>query len=486
MTNSSLKITPTHIVFTPDHTRVVLRKFCPGPDSRIVNVIERIISLSEPAVQSKLDAIMPRFSQRHLDIKKTLLAHYASVAAALNHKGALSANRKLLIGAYFTNEYAYESAALFNPSIVPHPDQTGLADGALRFIMSLRATGEGHISSMTFRTGVINPAGQIAFDPVAPYAAVAPIKQNSKYDKALFHQELAALGFDNDYTQSVLDSLPDFFTLSQLRQALYRFVQREQRFSENDNQAHDKMLWLALANYEVTFSDQRPLSHWVVFPASPSEINGIEDVRFVKFTDDDGRSRYYGTYTAYDGRTIMPQLFETDFKSLKVITLNGAAAQNKGMALFPRKIKGKFAMLSRQDNENISLMYSDQIHSWQKAKRIMGPKYDWEFIQIGNCSPPIETEYGWLVLTHGVGPFREYSIGAVLLDTDDPSKIVGRLKQPIIVPSDSFQGGYVPNVVYTCGCLAHQGKLIIPYALSDLNTTIATVDLKQLLEKLVE
>ncbi len=484
MARSNPLVKQTKIVLSPDSSRVVLRKFIPHPESRLASIIGRVIALPEKDVIDELDVIIARFSKRHLQIEATLLEHYDSVKSFCDTDYDISDKRKLLIGAYFTHEYSIESTALFNPSIVAHPDQTGVPEGSMRFIMSLRAVGEGHISSLTFRTGILDTACGVTFDPVSHQAAVAHFLPDSAYDKVTFRYKLAEMGFDNDFSNSVLTFVPDSFTIGQLQEALSGFVRNNHRYSENDKLVYDKMLWLAFSNYVVSFSDKNPLSYGVVFPASPAEKNGIEDARFVRFVDADGAARYYATYTAYDGKVVLPQLIETDFKDFKMITLNGNAVKNKGMALFPRKINGKFAMLSRQDNDSIFLMYSDNIHFWQEAVRIVRPKYDWEFIQIGNCGSPVETEAGWLVLTHGVGPIRQYSIGAILLDRNDPSRVIGRLAEPLLVPDDAFRDGYVPNVVYTCGCIIHNGKLVIPYALSDLKTTVAIVDLPQLLKLL--
>ncbi|MCX7000104.1 MAG: glycoside hydrolase family 130 protein [Candidatus Sumerlaeota bacterium] len=484
MSKTNSLVSRTKILLSPDSSRVVLRKFNPDPESRISSIVGRINALSEKEVARNLKVIVSRFSKKHLQTEETLLAHYESVKSFFDTDYDISAARKLLIGAYFTNEYAFESAALFNPSIVSHPDQSGLPAGSVRFIMSLRATGEGHISSLTFRTGVIDSSCTVSIDPVSQYAAVAPPMPDSPYDKVCFRYKLAEMRFDNEFSRSVLAPLPDFFTINQLQESLSNLVRQNHRYSENDKLVHDKILWLAHSNYGVSISERHPLSYWVIFPASPSEKNGIEDARFVRFIDDDGSSRYYATYTAYDGRVILPQLLETDFKNFKMITLNGSAVQNKGMALFPRRINGNFAMLSRQDNESIFLMYSDNIHFWHEAVRIVRPKYDWEFMKIGNCGSPIETDIGWLVLTHGVGPFRQYSIGALLLDRSDPSKVLGRLAEPILFPTGIFRDGYVPNVVYTCGYLVHKDKLIVPYALSDWKITIAIIDLRHLLQLL--
>ncbi|MBN1576499.1 MAG: glycoside hydrolase family 130 protein [Chitinispirillaceae bacterium] len=472
------------IFLSPDSSRVVLRRLIPNPEDRTSNIIGRINSLPEKEVVRNIRSVIACFSKRHLRTEEVLLSHYESVKSFFNTDYDVSAARKLLIGAYFTQEFAFEAVALFNPSIVPHPDQTGLPAGSVRFIMSLRATGEGHISSITFRTGIADSSCMVSLDPVSRQAAIASPHCDPSYDKLCFTHKLAEMGFDNDFSKSVIAPLDDSFTIKQLHESLSGFIRGSHRYSENDRLSHDKILWLAYSNYEVRVSEELPLSYWVIFPASPSEKNGIEDARFVRFVDDDDSVRYFATYTAYDGKAILPQLIETDFKSFKMITLNGDAIQNKGMALFPRKIGGKYAMLSRQDSESIFLVYSDNIHFWYDPVRIVRPKYDWEFMQIGNCGSPVETEAGWLVLTHGVGPLRQYSIGAILLDRADPSKVIGRLEEPLIVPTETFRDGYVPNVVYTCGCLLHNGKLIIPYALSDSKTTIATVDLRNLLAAL--
>jgi predicted GH43/DUF377 family glycosyl hydrolase len=482
MQKTKVSVSWSKILLSPDSSRVVLRKFNPNPENRISSIIGRISALSEKEVTRNLKVIVSRFSKRHLQIEETLLAHYESVKSFFDTDLDISDARRLLIGAYFTNEYAFESAALFNPSIVTHPDQSGLPAGSVRFIMSLRATGEGHLSSLTFRTGVVDSTCTVSIDPVSRYAAVAPPMPDASYDKVCFRYKLSEMGFDNDFSCAVLTALPDSFTIHQLHEFLSGFVRQNHRYSENDRLVYNKILWLAHSNYGVFISERYPLSYWIVFPSSPSEKNGIEDARFVRFVDEDGSSRYYATYTAYDGNVILPQLIETDFKYFKMITLNGSAVQNKGMALFPRRINGKFAMLSRQDNDSISLMYSDNIHFWHEAVRIIRPKYDWEFIQIGNCGSPVETAAGWLVLTHGVGAFRPYSIGALLLDRSDPSQVIGRLAEPILIPNGTFRDGYVPNVVYTCGSLVHHDKLIVPYALSDLKTTVAIIDLPRLLQ----
>ena len=387
----------------------------------------------------------------------------------------------MLIGAYFTHEYSPESAALFNPSIVPHPDQSGLPKGALRFILSLRATGEGHISSITFRTGTVSAHHRITLTPPVPFVTEPERVPNVAYAKGLFAHKLEEAGVQNDFCRRVLDKLHEDFTLKELHAVLLASGLTDTSDATAVRAARGILL-LAESNYEVNFAPDSRLSQRVLFPSAPSQSNGIEDARFVRFQNDDGSFTYYATYTAYDGKITLPQLLETpDFVHFKFSTLNGPAVQNKGMALFPRKINGQYAMLSRQDDENILLMFSDNIHFWQTPKVLLSPAQPWEFIKIGNCGSPIETEAGWLVLSHGVGAMRKYCLGAFLLDLNDPTRVIGRLREPLLSPNESERDGYVPNVVYTCGALLHGRELIIPYAMSDSATSFATVPLDELL-----
>jgi predicted GH43/DUF377 family glycosyl hydrolase len=389
----------------------------------------------------------------------------------------------MLIGSYFLAEYSLESAALFNPSIVPHPDQTDVPEGALRFVLSLRATGEGHISSITFRTGIIHPDNRIEVQ--IPTGLLTEPRQipHPLYEKPLFARKLAELGLIGDLTRRVMRKLGDSFALEELRAGLQAEQFRLVDGMTQDAQAEVQGIWmLARSNYEVQFQPEQKLSERVLFPATPSQRNGIEDARFVCFRNDDGTSVYYATFTAFDGKVVMPELVETaDFMRFRFITLNGSAALNKGMALFPRKINGLYAMLSRQDNENIYLMYSDNVHFWNEHQILVKPAFPWELIQIGNCGSPIETDAGWLVLSHGVGPMRKYSIGAFLLDRTDPGKVIGRLREPLLKPDQNEREGYVPNVVYTCGALIHNGELIIPYGLADHATSFATAPVAEVL-----
>ncbi len=397
----------------------------------------------------------------------------------------LSEQRRLLIGSYFLAEYSLESAALFNPSIVPHTDQTGLPPGALRFILSLRATGEGHISSITFRTGIIYANHRIEVLDPAGFLTEPRQVPNAAYEKGLFARKLLELGLTGEFTRRVMNRLGDSFSMQELRGGIDAELDQE-RQSEgilHEDQHTAQGIWmLARSNYEVQFQPEQQLSERIIFPATPSQRNGIEDARFVRFQNDDGSTIYYATFTAFDGKVVMPELVETaDFLRFRFITLNGPAAQNKGMAIFPRKINGRYAMLSRQDNESIYLMFSDNVHFWNERKVLLEPTFPWELVQIGNCGSPIETDAGWLVLSHGVGPMRKYCIGAFLLDRDDPSKVIGRLREPLLQPNENEREGYVPNVVYTCGALIHRGKLIIPYGLADHATGFATVPVDDVL-----
>jgi predicted GH43/DUF377 family glycosyl hydrolase len=437
------------------------------------------MSLPENQVGALLDEVFAEFSQRHQQIRRSFLERFEQVRDFLLADKEVSEQRQLLIGSYFVCEYSLESAALFNPSIVPHPDQSDLLPGALRFILSLRATGEGHISSITFRTGIIHADHRI--EVLHPTGFLTEPRQtpNSRYDKALFERKLLELGVANEFTRRAMDKLKESFALEELRTSL-EVEMNQSRVSER--KAIRGMLALASSNYEVQFQPQQQLSERVLFPATQSQRNGIEDARFVCFQKDDGSHVYYATFTAFDGKVILPELVETsDFLRFRFMTLNGPAAENKGMAMFPRKINGLYAMLSRQDNENIYLMFSDNVHFWYERQVLLRPTFPWELIQLGNCGSPIETEAGWLVLSHGVGPLRTYCIGAFLLDLDNPGKVIGRLREPLLKPDPSEREGYVPNVVYTCGALLHNGELIIPYAMADHATGFATVPLDEVL-----
>jgi predicted GH43/DUF377 family glycosyl hydrolase len=412
----------------PDPTRVIVRPFKPATEPRDLNptdktranhIVERVLALDTATAAAQLADVLENFLERHRNLLQAFELRAEEMEEALANHTAFTQVQRQLVGSYFLNEYSFEASALFNPSIVAHPDQSGMPDGSLRFVLSLRAVGEGHISSLTFRSGSIGPDGTVEVDPTARLA-----------------------------------SSPDIVKLP-------------------SGPGGD--------NVEVTFSGVEEISERVIFPVTVSQSNGIEDARFVQF-DDNGRRTYYATYTAYSGRAIRSELIETsDFVSFRLSALKGDAARNKGMALFPRKIDSKYAMIARQDNENLYLIYSDDLHIWNGGHPILKPEFSWEFVQIGNCGSPIELDEGWLLLTHGVGPVRKYSIGAALLDKKDPSKVIGRLREPLLRPDTSEREGYVPNVVYTCGAMRHGDNIIFPYAVSDTFSNFATIDVRALM-----
>jgi len=473
------RIGPT---LTPDRARVLMRPFYPSTDDIARRIVARVLALSDENVVRLLSQVLGEFADRHERVEQLFRNRFAQVRQHLGGAWEPSPERQALLGAHFTHEYSPESAALFNPSIVPHPDQSGLPKGALRFILSLRATGEGHISSITFRTGIVSAQHRITLTPPVPFVTEPERVPNAAYDKALFAHKLQEAGVQNDFCRRVLDQLPEAFILDELHRVLTLALQHMDPADTTADRAARGILLLAESNYEVHFASDSRVSQRVLFPSTASQRNGIEDARFVRFQRDDGGFTYYATYTAYDGKITLPQLLETpDFFHFKFSTLNGPAVQNKGMALFPRKINGRYAMISRQDDENILLMFSDNLHFWQTPRVLLSPAEPWEFIKMGNCGSPIETEAGWLVLSHGVGAMRKYCLGAFLLDLNDPTRVIGRLREPLLSPNEAEREGYVPNVVYTCGALLHGRELVIPYAMSDYATSFATVPLDELL-----
>ena len=413
----------------PDSARVIVRPFKPATEPRDLNptdktranhIVERVSALDPEAAAHVLADVLENFQGRHRNLLETFEARADVMEQALAAHGAFSSVQRQLIGAYFLHEYSFEASALFNPSIVPHPDQSDAPKGGLRFILSLRAVGEGHVSSLTFRAGTIAADGSLTVDPTARLASSPRIKL---------------------------------------------------RVSKPEGD-----------EIELTFNPDEELSERVIFPITDSQSNGIEDARFVEFSDGD-RKTYYATYTAYSGKAIRSELIETrDFLSFRMSPLHGTAARNKGMALFPRKIDGKFAMIARQDNENLYLIYSDDLHQWDGGLAILKPQFPWEFVQIGNCGSPIELDEGWLLLTHGVGPVRKYSIGAALLDKNNPSRVLARSVEPLLHPEPSEREGYVPNVVYTCGAMRHNNEIILPYAVSDTYSNFATIKIAALMQ----
>lgn len=414
-----MRVKRTGIILKPDQTKVIFRPFEPGNKNRIPKIIDRVSCLSESDVASEYAKVKKLYSSRHKRMEQFFLKRFDEIKKYQTGLDDISNNKKLLIGSYFTNEYSLEHSALFNPSMVWHPDQSNLSEGKKRFIISLRAVGEGHVSSLMFRSGTIDLNSNIELDNTSKFVQMPDIKV-------------------------LVDDL-----------------------------------------YEAKFNPDDYISERVLFPQLPSESNGIEDARLVSFLNENNETIYYATYCAYDGHNIATQLLQTkDFLNFKVGKMKGAEVQNKGMALFPRKVNGKYAMLSRQDNENNFIMYSDDVFKWETKQLLMEPEYPWEFFQIGNCGSPIETEKGWLCLSHGVGAARKYSIGAFLLDKEDPTKLIGRLKEPLLESNENEREGYVPNVVYTCGGVINGKDLVFPYAMSDYASSFALVDLNELLDKL--
>jgi predicted GH43/DUF377 family glycosyl hydrolase len=407
-----------------------------------------------------------------------MIEHYVPTAAKANDR------MQRIIGACFTMEYAIESCALFNPSMVPAVDQSGLPAGSVRFVMSLRATGEGHISSIVFRRGVVDAASRISIDPPGQYSRMLNPILPADFEKDDFIRELRALGAWNDHTQAAMALVSGRFTRAELSEAIEQ-VRTNTSISGKSEESIDNLLSLTRANYELRPPTNTDISELVIFPFSDNERHGVEDMRLVRFVADDGSYEYYGTYTAYNGFRIFPQLLHYRHKSnFKVHMLTGSSAKNKGMALFPRKIRGKYAMVARLDNENLYYMESDDVCEWESARLLQKPRFPWEVVQIGNCGSPIETGTGWLLLTHGVGPMRQYCIGATLLDLENPCRVIGQLSEPLLVPTGEERFGYVPNVVYSCGGMIHAGNLILPYAMSDLASSIALVNLDDLLNSL--
>ncbi len=472
---------PVRLIANP--SRVVARTFIPGGPTRIRAVVDRVWALPEAELPPMLATVLSNHQQRHKDILSVFRQNFAIAMDLLGEPADANETRRLLLGAYFTLEYSLESVALFNPSMVLHPEQTGVPSGSTRFIVSLRACGEGHISSIEFRTGTIDAHCHVTVDPPTNFALTARPVDDALYDKQSFLLKLSEMKAYNPLTEPILGALSDQFTMGELKVAIERYRPNESvtQFRESV----DNMLWLAHSNYELQFPRDSDLSERVIFPVSENESRGIEDARFVRFTYPDGRVVYYATYSAYNGIRVLPQLIETtDFRRFNMLTLNGRCVQNKGMALFPRKIGEDFVMAARLDGENIYLLRSKNIHFWNDSQLIHGPKHPWEFIQVGNCGSPIETAAGWILLTHGVGPMREYWIGALLLDLDDPSRVIGELREPLLKPNAEERDGYVPNVVYSCGALARGDSLIVPYAVSDSRTSFATVSIPELLDEL--
>lgn len=484
-----INVTRKDIKFSPDPSRVIARYLYTG-DERSANIIRQVLALPEEDVNAALSQVLRGYSKRHRNISQIFEKHFHKLDHLFDKLNIdmdkIDLSRKVLIGSYFTMEYSIESAAFFNPSIVAHPDQSELMPSEKRVIISFRATGEGHISSIVFRSGVLDKDNNLNIEQCGKMLDQAEKVKRHVYDKKSFIKQLNEMQLINntDAQSCLLKKLGDSFTYGELKRCVDE-TKQSLPSTPTKELLFDQIMWLASSHYEISFSMDTAISERVIFPVSDTEKNGIEDARFVKFTEDDESVTYYATYTAYNGLTILPKLIETkSFYDFKVLPLHGEIAHNKGMALFPRKINGKYAMLCRIDGVNNYIAYSDNINLWQEAKLIQEPKYPWEFIQIGNCGSPIETDEGWLVITHAVGQMREYVLGASLYDLDNPEKEIGRLKNPLMMPNEEEREGYVPNVIYSCGSIIHNGELILPYAMSDYASTYACINISDLISDL--
>jgi predicted GH43/DUF377 family glycosyl hydrolase len=482
-------VTRLDTVLTADPARVLARLFVPGyelvgaTESRATGVLARIRALGEDEVRSTLRGVLSRYAGRHRDLGGALASHYAEIAHRVHGGAAFTEERRTLIGAWFTHEYSIEAAALFNPSIVPHPDQSGLPAGQVRFVMSLRAVGEGHVSSVEFRTGVLGAGHELFLDDPGPHVETGR-PSPAVHDRTLFAALLAEDGSDAESTSFLVGSLPTRFGEEELERAIEALAS-QQVTRHGGARTAERARHIARCSYEVAFSPRSAIAERVLWPHGPSEATGMEDARFVRVVSDDGSATYRATYTAFDGDNIAPQLIETpDFRHFRMSQLAGPAAKNKGMALFPRTVGGRHVALSRWDRETNTIATSSDGLLWEEPRTLHVPTHAWELTQTGNCGSPVETDRGWLVLTHGVGPMREYAIGALLLDLEEPSRVIGALREPLMSPRDDERDGYVPNVVYSCGALLHGDRLLLPYGASDASVRFAIVDVPLLLDQL--
>ena len=478
----------TDVHLEPDPSRVVTQLFVAGEElssgaSRASPVMQRVLAMSDLQVERLLAETLARFENRHPHLRADLLEHFNQIGHRLGTSLDLSVDRRLLLGAYATNECSVEGAALCNPSIVAHPNQEGLDPGELRFVLSLRAVGEGHVSSIEFRTGISGPGDRFALDDPGKLLTSGQLG-SSRHELGTFRSLLDRHGHDDELVALVFDRLPAAFDGAELEASIARLPSQVHARSDT-RETIDRIRAIARSNYTVDFPDDSSLGQRVIRPRGPSERNGMEDARFVRFVDDDGAATYYATYTAFDGAQVTPQLLQTDdFQTFSVAQLTGPAARNKGMAIFPRRIGGRFVALSRWDRERNAVTFSLDARQWETPHQIQAPEQPWELINIGNCGSPIETAEGWLVFTHGVGPMRTYSIGALLLDLDDPTTVRGKLAVPLLEPNAHEREGYVPNVVYTCGAMVHGQTVLLPYAHGDRETTLALIALPDLVDLL--
>ena len=487
MNSVAIEVKRTDAILKPDPSRVLLRPFSPGDLARSRRVVNGIMAIPQSDLGPLLAAVEAQFSPRHAKISDIFGKRFEQVRQLLSLDGEIAGQRRLLIGSYFLSEFSVESAALFNPSMVANPNQGGLPAGALRFVMSFRATGDGGLSSIVFRTGIIHGDRGIEVMPATGDIVEPNQISHGSLNKTDFERKLLELGLTNEFTQRTIEMLGASFTLEDLLSTVVTELKKTTTLEgeKTRQETARRISMLAECNYSVQFLPEQGLSERVIFPVAHSQRKGIEDARFVRFERDDGNYVYYATFTSFDGEFGIPQLLETsDFLLFQMTTLNGPGAKNKGMALFPRKINGSYAMLSRPDSESIHLMFSDNVHFWKESRILLQPASPWELIQIGNCGSPIETKAGWLVLSHGVGAVREYCIGAFLLDLENPAKVIGRLAEPLLKPIPNEWAGNVPNVAYSCGAIVHDGVLFIPDGVSDYATRFATVQLDEVLAAL--
>ena len=473
-----ISIKRTNIRLKADPKKVVPRFLRYGDVTRLEAIVPYMLRLEPEEAASQLKEILSEFQSRHFDLKSVFLENYGKLATHI--PGNLSLAKKLLVGAYFTHEYSIEAAALFNPSIVPHPDQSGLAEGALKFVLSLRACGEGHISSLAFLTGRIDANGEIKLEPSTPKLTCGEIKTDQLLNRSF---ALGQMNSERKIIELFQEYLPEQFSR---HQAIEMIAYLEKRHRRELASEREKINRIFNENYDLEFKDAVPISSRVVFPQSLSESNGIEDVRFVAFKEG-AETRYLGTYTAYDGKIIHPKLIETkDFRYFQIRSFYGPAISNKGLAFFPEKVNGKFAMIGRQGGRSLSIMYSNDLYFWETYQLLQQPERSWEMLQMGNCGSPVKTAQGWLLLTHAVGPMRKYVLSLSLLDLEHPEIVKASLDYPLLSPNEEEREGYVPNVLYTCGMLRHQDKLIIPYAMSDSAVSFAVVEIKEIIKALLK
>jgi predicted GH43/DUF377 family glycosyl hydrolase len=478
----------TDIVLRGDPTRVLCRLFIPGEEelirgtSRARELVDRCMALTEEQASQTLEQVLVEFGSRHRHLERHLLEHYSAVAGLMEGGESASPARRTLIGAYLTQEYAFESTAYFNPSLTIHPDQAGTGPGELRVIMSIRAVGEGHISSLIFRTGTLSPDGGITIDPPSRFASTRATRFTA-LRRRILQQAVDDAGLGSADLEFVLGMLPDTFTPEDL---VSRLSALPHPVPQGDHQAFSALLReLSTSSYEVDFDPSTDLSERVLWPTSTDERRGIEDARITRFTDELGQVIYRASYTGFDGTQVVSRILETtDFRAFTSMPMSGTAVRNKGVAFFPRLVDGAYVALSRWDRESNSIAFSADGYHWDDYVTYHVATEPWELIHVGNCGPPLETEAGWLVLTHGTGPMRRYVISALLLAIDDPTRVLGAYPGPLIAPQEDERSGYVPNVVYSCGGLIYRGTLVLPYGISDCATRIARVDVNELLGRM--